>query len=187
MTTVRTPRARWWIAACASVIGVGCHDADHAVDPDALEHSRAAQLAPLPEVRLDELVGAVAAVPAPDAARVLEGWLAASPTAAPLLQAWARTRDGTLDLSRAPVSVRAVEASIGPGPKSRCGEVTVLLAGDVGPTLRARLPIPRSAPSCRGIQRASRLTGAEAAPLLAAAIAEARVPVTPPPRVVAAN
>lgn len=141
----------------------------------------------MPEVRLDELVGALAAVPAPEAARVLEGWLGASPSAAPLLSAWARTRDGALDLSRAPVSVRGVEASIGPGSKSRCGEVVVLLAGDVGPTLRARLPIPRSAPSCRGIQRASRLTGAEAGPLLAAAIADARVPITPPPRVVAAN
>lgn len=162
----------------------GCGASDRAVDPDGHEHEATVQAAPLPDVSLAEVVGAVAGVPERDAAATLEHWLGYARNGKQALAALPRA-NGQLDLEHA-ARIASIDASIGPGSKSRCGEVTVVFNTDGG-ALRMKLGIPGTAPQCRGILRASRVTGAEAAPLLRAAIADARVPVDANLPVVAAN
>ncbi len=161
------------VAACALA---GCAESDRAVDPDGHDHESRVQSAPIPDVRIDEVVGAVAGVPDRDAPRTLEGWLHVSAAGQRLLDTWPRRTDRALDVEHAPVRVTSIEASIGPGSKSKCGDVTVVYASDTRVALRMRLQIPATAKGCRGLFRASRVTDAEAAPLLRAAIADARVP-----------
>jgi hypothetical protein len=165
------------VAVCLSA---GCDGQERAVDPDGHEHEARAQLSPIPEVPLDRVIGAVAGVPERDAAMVLERWLRASADGQRLLETWPRA-EGRLDLARSPLRASAITASVGPGSKSRCGEVTVVFEGPARVALRTKLNIPGSVPSCRGLTRASRIDGGEAAPLLFAAIADAHVPDDVPP------
>jgi len=158
------------VLACTTA---GCEES-RPVDPEARLREGANESALVPPIALDELIGAMAGVSRDAAPSVLERWL--RDAKAPLLAAWPRTPEGALDLSHPPVKVASVEASIGPGSRSRCGEVVVELAGPVAPRLRAHLAIPKSAPQCRGITRESRRTGVDAMPLLDVAIAYARVP-----------
>lgn len=154
-----------------------CTESDRPVDPDGRDEHRAAASSDDPRsIPLKDVVGAVAGVPVPDAAPVLERWLERAPDAAPLLASWPRSHDGRLDLDRAPVALTSVDASIAPGLRTRCGEVTTIFTGLRGPALRLRLTIPATTPRCRGRSRASHLHGPEAVPLLRAAIAYARVP-----------
>ncbi len=179
------------LAMRRSVLGVvlcclatGCGEADGATDPDGHDHETKVQLAALPTGSLAEVIGAVAGAPAREAPVVLERWLHEVRGGEQLLARWPRI-DGRLDLARA--SLVSLDASIGPGSKSRCGEVTIMFRAEA--FLRMKLPIPATTPQCRGLFRASRVTGAEAAPLLRAAIAEARVPddAAAPVKVIAAN
>lgn len=158
------------LSALVCTMFLGCTE-PLPVDPDGRDQAAASVT---PTVALDELVGAMAGVPREAAPSVLERWL--RDANAPLLTTWPRNPGGGLDFSRAPVAIASIEASIGPGSRSRCGEVVVELVGPMPPRLRAHLAIPRSAPDCRGISRESRRTGGEALPLLEAAIAHARVP-----------
>jgi hypothetical protein len=172
------PHMAWvWGAAVSLCVGCGAHD--RAVDPDAHEHEAKAQLAPLPTVALATVIGALAGVPEGDAPEVLEGWLGRTADGRRLLSAWPRRHDGHIDPNRTPVRLISLEASIEPGSKSRCGEITMVFGGEARIDLRMRLPIPATTPMCRGTLRASRVEGGEAAPLLRAAIAEARVPDEP--------
>jgi len=154
----------------------GCGGSDRAVDPDGHDHETRAQTAPLPDLAIDAVVGAVAGVPQRDASRTLDRWLSASPEGQRVLARWARNPDGTLDAEHPPVRLATIDASIGPGSKSKCGDVTVLYSGDAGVSLRMRLTIPGTVRECRGLFRASRVTNGEAVPLLRAAIADAHVP-----------
>lgn len=169
------------LSAFVCTLFIGCTEPPP-VDPDGRDHAAASAT---PTVALDELIGAMAGVPREAAPSVLEQWLRAAN--APLLAAWPRSAAGGLDLSRPPVAIASVEASIGPGSRSRCGEVVVELVGPVAPRLRAHLAIPKSAPECRGITRESRRSGGEAMPLLHAAIAHARVPSALPATPIAAR
>jgi hypothetical protein len=161
------------VVACALA---GCGAPDRAVDPDGHDYEARAQSAPLPAVAIDEVVGAVGGVSQREAARTLERWLHASAAGDRLLATWPRNGDGTLDLERSPVRVSQIDASVGPGSKSKCGDITVVFTGEARIALRMRLTIPATAKSCRGLIRASRVTDGEAGPLLRAAIADARVP-----------
>jgi hypothetical protein len=155
---------------------IGCGAPERAVDPDGHEHEAHAQMAPVPDVPIHEVVGAVAGVPPREASRTLERWLLASPEGVRLLATWPRRPDGALDSERSPVSLAAIDASVGPGSKSKCGDVTVVYDGVERVALRMKLPIPATAKQCRGLFRASHVLGGEAAPLLRAAVADARVP-----------
>jgi hypothetical protein len=171
------------LGVVASCLIVGCGGADRAIDPDGHEAENKVQLAALPEVELGEVIGAVAGVPAREAPAVLERWLHEVRDGERVLAKWPRV-NGQLDLER--VTLASIDASIGPGSKSRCGEVTVTFHGEA--TLRMKLKIPSTVAQCRGLFRASRVTGAEAAPYLRAAIADGRVPDDgAPQKVVAAN
>lgn len=169
------------VALCALA---GCGAPDRAVDPDGHEHEARTQTAPLPEVALADVIGAVAGIPEQEAAATLEYWLRNTRDGERFLSPFPRA-NGQLDLEHG-ATLTAIDASIGPGSKSRCGEVAAEFR-TAGGVLRMKLAIPATAPSCRGILRASRVTGAEAAPLLRAAIADARVPDLPAPTVAAAN
>ncbi len=175
---VRVRQFRMLVVAIVSGVCAvaGCGGSDRAIDPDGHDHETRAQTAPLPDLAIDEVVGALAGVPQRDASRTLDRWLAASPEGQRVLARWARNPDGTLDTERPPLHLSGIDASIGPGSKSKCGDVAVLYSGGVGVSLRMRLTIPRSARECRGLLRASRVTNGEAVPLLRAAIADARVP-----------
>lgn len=170
----------------ASLFALGCDGEDRPVDPDGHEHETRVQNSALPKVSLEALIGAVGGVPERDAPMILERWLRAARGGDRLLDAWPRA-NGQLDLEHPPVALSSIDASIGPGSKSRCGEVTVIFQGEARVAVRMKLPIPATTPACRGLFRASRVTGAEAGPLLRAAIAEARVPDDGTPRVIAAN
>lgn len=159
------------LGVVVSCFAIGCGETDFGTDPDGHDHETKVQRAALPTVELAEVIGAVAGVPARESPGVLERWLHEVRGGEQILARWPRV-DGHLDLDHA--SLTSIDASIGPGSKSRCGEVTVLFRGEVH--LRLRLSIPATTPQCRGLFRASRVTGAEAAPLLRAAIADARVP-----------
>lgn len=161
------------VALCAVV---GCGTRDEAVDPDGHAHESRAQLSPLPDVAIDEVVGAVAGVPRGDAAQTLERWLRGTPNGDRVLADWPRNKDGSLDVERAPLRLVALDASIGPGSKSKCGDISAVFSGDARVALRMHLSIPGTTKECRGLFRASRVTNGEATPLLRAAIADARVP-----------
>jgi hypothetical protein len=169
------------VASCALA---GCGAPERAVDPDGREHEAKVQSAPLPDVAMAEVIGAVAGVPDRDAAATLEHWLKHTRGGEPVLAAFPRA-NGQLDLEHG-AQLASIEASIGPGSKSKCGEVIAVFHTRSG-ALRMKLSIPSTTPQCRGLFRASHVTGAEAAPFLRAAIAYGRVPAMPDPKVVAAN
>lgn len=169
-----------------SCVFLGC-GADRAVNPDGDEHEVKVQSAPMPQFSIAEVIGAVAGVPEHDAPATLERWLHFARGGQSVLAQWPR-ENGQLDLEHAPVALASIDASIGPGSKSRCGDVVVVFNTNSSAALRMKLTIPATAPACRGLFRASHVTGAEAAPLLRAAIADARVPAEANPHVsVAAN
>ncbi|MGZ3419329.1 MAG: hypothetical protein ACXWUG_08230 [Polyangiales bacterium] len=155
----------------------GCGGRDAAVDPESRDpqvHANEDQA--LGQVPLREVVAATFGVTTREAPVALERHLAGRPEAAALLAKWPRLPIGGLDLDRPPLAATALYAFVGPGSKSRCGEVTVLF-GDGHTTLRARLPIPATARQCRGITRDNNVTGDAALALLRIAIADARVPI----------
>jgi hypothetical protein len=162
------------VLALLSLTTPGCMAPERPYDPDGHDHDDAPIAAT--DLSLAEVVGAAAGVPKGESAAVLERWLSASPEAAELVERWPRDGSGRLDLDRAPVALSAIDASIGPGSKSRCGDVNIVFHGAVGPALRLRLAVPATTPACRGRSRATALHGRSALPLAQAAIADARVP-----------
>jgi hypothetical protein len=174
------------LVVCA-VLASACGGRDVDVNPDSRDpHMHASSDDALRQVPFRDVVAATFGVTTHEAGSALERHLAGHPAAAPMLAKWARMPSGGLDLDRPPLAATALYAFIGPGSKSRCGEVTVVF-GDGQTSLRARLPVPATTPQCRGILRDNHVTGNEALSLLKAAIADVRVPIAANLPVIAAN
>lgn len=174
------------LIVCA-VLGSACGKQDVDVNPESRDpHVHATSDDALRQVPFRDVVAATFGVTTHEAGSSLERHLAGRPEAASMLAKWARMPSGGLDLDRPPVAATSLYAEIGPGSKSRCGDVTVVFS-DGQISLRARLPVPASTPQCRGILRDNHVTGEEALTLLKAAIADVRVPVAANLPVIAAN
>jgi hypothetical protein len=174
------------LVVCA-VLASACGRRDDDVNPESRDpHVHEAPSAALPQVPFRDVVAATFGVTTHEAGSSLERYLVARPEASALLAKWPRMPSGGLDLDRPPVAATSLYDFIGPGSKSRCGEVTVVF-GDGATSLRTRLSVPATTPQCRGILRDNHVTGQEALSLLKAAIADVRVPVAANLPVIAAN